>query len=153
MQNKLIVGWKATEGTFKQKTRPWYWAVGIIAGGMAAAAVITADYLFALIAILAGFSVMLVGSRRPSRMEYALYENDILIGKERIPYEKIRRFAIKETDPKMLTLEMKNIVGIASMQLANVDWRLIRTELKNRNIDEVESIDAFVSKVTEWMGL
>jgi len=153
MENKLILSWKATEGTFKPKTRPWYWGVGIIAGGMAIAAVIVANYLFALVSVLAGFSLMLVGSKKPPRYEYALYEKDIAIGKERIPYEKIRRFAIKEVDPKALTLEIKNIVGVATIPLANVDWRLIRTELKNRNIDEVDEIDAFVSKAADWMGL
>lgn len=147
------MSWKAREGVHKPKTKSWYWAVGIVAGSMAIAALILEDYLFSLIAVLAGFAVMLVGTRKPPLMEYALYENDLAIGVERIPYEKIRRFAIREQEPRMLILELNTLVGVAHIHLDDTDWRRIRMELKNRNIDEAEELGTFISKVTEWMGL
>lgn len=153
MENRLIMSWKAREGEHKPKSRPWYWMVGIVAGGMAIAAIILKDYLFALIAVLAGFTVMLVGTRKPPVMEYALYEHDLVIGAERIPYEKIRRFAIKEDEPRMLDLEIQNLVGSAHIPLEGADWRRIRMELKNRNIDEAAEIGVFATKVAKWMGL
>ena len=153
MENKLILSWHAKEGVHKPKTRAWYWSVGIIASGLCIAAIIVSNYLFALIAIIGSFALMLVGSRPPLKQEYSLYDSEFVIGKEHIPYEKIRRFALTEKDPKMLTLELKNIVGVATISVAETDWRKIRTELKNRNIEEVESIDGFVSKAADWMGL
>ena len=153
MENRLIMSWKTREGVYKPKSKPWYWAVGIVAFGVVLAAVILEDYLFLVIAILAGFAVMLVGSRRPPIFEYAFYEKDIGIGHERIPYEKILRFAIKEDEPRKLTLEIKSLVGIAIIPLEDADWRRIRMELKNRNIEEAAELGTFVSKVTEWMGL
>lgn len=153
MENRLIMSWKTREGAYKPKTKPWYWGVGIIALGAAIAAFILKDYLFSLIALLAGFSVMLVGSRRPPILEYAFYEKDIAIGHERIPYEKVMRFAIQENEPRTLTLELKNLVGIAVIPLEDVDWRRIRMELKNRNIEEAEKLSVFTTKLAEWMGL
>lgn len=153
MENRLIMSWEAHEGEHKPKSRSWYWAVGIVACGVAVAGIILKDYLFVLIALLGGFAVMLVGSRRPPLMEYAFYENDIVIGSERVPYEKIQRFAIKEDEPQLLTLELKNLIGIAHIPLEGADWRRIRMELKNRNIEETEKLDTFVSKVAEWIGL
>ena len=153
MENRLIVGWKAREGEYKPKTKSWYWVVGIVAVGAAIAAAILQDYLFSLIAVLAGFAVMLAGTRRPPIKEYAFYENDIVIGDDRIPYGKVRRFAIKEDEPRVLTLELNNLIGMAHIPLADADWRRIRMELKNRNIDEVGELDTVVSKAAEWMGL
>lgn len=153
MENKLILSWHAKEGEYKPKSRSWYWSVGIIAVGCAIAAAIVSNYLFTLVALVGGFALMLVGSRRPQKIEYALYEKDIAIGKERIPYEKIRRFSLSVNDPKILTLELKTLVGVATIQVAETDWRRIRTELKNRNIDEVDEIDGFVTKAAEWMGI
>ncbi len=153
MDNKLIASWHEKEREYKPKESSWYWTVGIVSVGIAIASVIIQNYLFALISLLAGFAIMLVGTQRPVKRKYAFYERYVAIGDEKIPYDQIRKFAIEETDPKMLTLEIKNFVGVAHIPIGDADHRLIRTELKNRDIDEVESLDTFVAKVADWLKL
>lgn len=96
---------------------------------------------------------MLMGSRRPRRFTFSVNELDIAIGRERIPYEKIKRFAIKEDEPRELTIEMDNLVGIMHLPLGDADHREIRRMLKNKSIDEVEELDTFVTRFSRWMGL
>ncbi|MBI3573577.1 hypothetical protein HY090_00825, partial [Candidatus Kaiserbacteria bacterium] len=94
MESRVIVSWQAKEYDFTPKERSWYWAVGIIAAGAAIAAGIVGDYLFSVIAVLAGFSVMLLGSKRPKRHTYSLTERGFMIGEKLIPYRDMERFAI-----------------------------------------------------------
>jgi hypothetical protein len=153
MDDQLIMKWQAREGEYRPKGNSWYIGVGIVAIGLAVAAVIIQNYLFALISVLGGFAVMVVGSRRPARKTYALYERHIAVGTDIIPYEKVSRFAIREDDPRELVLELKNLIGVAAVPLGNADHRRIRMELKNRDIEEVEKLDVFVGKVANWIGL
>ena len=111
------------------------------------------NYLFGLIALLAGFTIMVVGSRGPHRHTYKLTERGFMIGSELIPYASIRRFAIVEHEPKKITIETNTIVGSLTAPLGETDYRFIRTELLNRNIDEVETLDNFVERVSRGIGL
>lgn len=153
MENRTIERWQAQEFSYSEKDSTWYWTRGIIAAAAAVASVIFANYLFALICILAGFSVMLMGSRKPRRLTFSVNERDIVVGKEKVPYDQIRRFAIKEDEPRELTLELDNLVGVMHLPLADADHREIRRQLKNQNIDEVEDLDTFVTRFSRWMGL
>ena len=96
---------------------------------------------------------MVVGSRRPSRQTYALYERHVAVGNETIPYEKIKSFAIREDEPRQLTLETKSLIGITTIPLSTTDHRRVRTILKNQNIDEVEELDTVIERAANMMGL
>ncbi len=153
MENAVLMSWQAREHDFREKERPWYWTVGIVAVGIAAAALILGDYLFSVIAVLGGFAVMLVGARRPSRHKYSLTERGFMISSHLIPYSQITRFAILEDEPRKLSLETKMLGGTFAIPLGGTDYRAIRTELKNRNIEEVETLDSFIDHVARGMGL
>ena len=149
----VIVRWQAHEYEHKPKVRQWYWSVGIVALGAAIAAFLLQDYLFGVIAIIGGFTVMLVGSARPVRHTYTLTESGFMVGKDLIPYGKISRFAISEEEPRHLTIETMTLVGVIKAPLENVDYRAIRTELKNNNIDEEDKLDQFVEGFARRIGL
>ncbi len=154
MENLVYIQWKGQEPDITRKEQSWYWTVGIISGGVAIASVIVGNYLLALIAVLAGFTVMVAGSRRPQRFTYKLTSRGFMVGADLIPYESIRRFAIDDdASPKQLTLETNMLIGTITASLETVDHRAIRTELLNNNIEEVESLDTFFEKMARWMGM
>ena len=99
MEDRVLITWRAQEKEFRPKGPAWYWAVGIASCGIAVAALIVGNYLFAVIAILGGFAIMVVGSGRPARYVYKLTDRGLTIGTTVIPYEKISRFAIVDTQP------------------------------------------------------
>ncbi|TAK58465.1 hypothetical protein EPO14_03930 [Patescibacteria group bacterium] len=153
MENKVLVSWQAREYEFRPKERQWYWTVGIVAVGVAIASFILSDYLFSLIALIGGFTVILIGSRKPPRHKYSLTERGFLVGAHLIPYDHIKRFSIHEDEPRRLSIETKRLTGTISAPLGDTDHRLIRTELKNRNIEEVEALDSFIDGLSRGMGL
>lgn len=152
MQSSVIVSWQARERDLEEKAPSWYWAVGIVAAGVALAALIVGDYLFSLIAVIGGFTVMLVGSTKPKRHTYQVTERGLMIGKRLIPYRAMMRFAIHE-DPRTLAIETDTISGIISVPLGDVDHRTIEMEFKNKNVEEVDSLHSFVDHVARGMGL
>jgi hypothetical protein len=149
----VIVRWQAQEYEHSEKERPWYYAVGIVAGGVAIASLILQNYLFAVICVIGGFTVMLVGSARPPKHTYSLTEKGFMVGKDLIPFEKMTRFSISEDEPRHLTIESKTLIGIVKAPLEGVDFREIRMELKNYNIQEEEKLDTLVDRVAKTMGL
>jgi hypothetical protein len=153
MENQVLIAWRGKEEAAPPKEASWYWTVGIISVGVAVAAAILQNYLLGLISLLAGFTVMVVGSRGPHRHTYKLTERGFMIGTELIPYASIRRFAIVEREPRKLTIETNTIIGSLTAPLGETDYRFIRTELLNRNIDEVEELDAFVERIARGIGL
>jgi hypothetical protein len=153
MENRVLITWQARDEATPKKESAWYWTVGIVSIGVTIAALIIQNYLFALICLLAGFTIMIVGSRAPKRHTYTLTDKGFMIGRELIPYHSIRKFAIFEHDPMKLTIETTSIVGSLTAPLHDVDHRAIRTELLNRNIDEVESLDFYVERVARAIGL
>lgn len=148
-----LVRWEAIDLGPGRKDPSWYWAVGIIAAGVAVAAVIIGNYLLAVIAVVGGFAIMLAGSIPSIRQKYALSERGIYIGSIQIPYENVKKFRIIETEPRVLMLETASIVGTASLPLGDADWRTIRMELKNRNIDEDDELDSFSEKIARAIGI
>ncbi|MBX9765152.1 hypothetical protein K2X83_00750 [Patescibacteria group bacterium] len=149
----VVVRWQAHEYEHVEKERQWYWAVGIVAAGVAIAAIILQNYLFAVICVIGGFTVMLVGSARPQRLTYSITENGFRVGKDLIPFEKITRFAISEDEPRHLTIESKTLIGVVKAPLEGVDFRAIRMELKNHDIQEEDKLDTVVDRVAKTMGL
>jgi hypothetical protein len=153
MDNRVILKWQAREYEFKPKQASWYWTVGIIAGAIAVSAGILGDYLFTVIAIIGGLTLMLVGSMRPPLHTYSLTEQGFMIGRELIPYSKMTRFSIIEKEPRSISIESKTLTGVVTAPLVDADHRTLRMELKNRNIEEEEHLDRFVNQVARGMGL
>lgn len=149
----VVVRWQAHEYEHTEKERQWYYAVGIVAGGLAIASLILQNYLFSVICVLGGFTVMLVGSAKPPKYTYSLTEKGFMVGKDLIPFEKMIRFAISEDEPRHLTIESKTLVGVVKAPLEGADFRAIRMELKNHNIQEEDQLDTLVDRVAKTIGL
>lgn len=153
MENHAVITWQTKEFEFRPKERQWFWTIGVVAAGVAVSAFIFHDYLFSVIAILGGCTVMLVGARKPPRHKYALTERGLMIGTHLIPYSHMLRFSIVEDEPRKLSIETKGVAGTISAPLADADYRRVRTELKNRNIEETEHLDSFIDGLAHRIGL
>jgi hypothetical protein len=153
MDEGHIIKWEARSRSTKDKDASWYWTVGILAVGVAVAAIISGNYLFSLIALLGGFAIMLAGSQGPAHHAYAVSERGIHIGTERIPYMNITSFSIKDETPPRLVLLTRGLMGTVSLPLGGADYRAIRTELKNRNIDEDDDLDSAAEKLARAIGI
>lgn len=148
-----ILSWEVQHTGAPKKTGAWYWTVGITAVGIAAASVIIGNLLLGILAVLGAFTIMLAGSLPAVQRPYALSEIGVHAGSETIPFQKIKRFAIREDESRSLVLETASLAGTMTIPLGDADFRLIRSELKNRSIDEVESLGSVAEKIATSIGM
>jgi hypothetical protein len=154
----ILIDWKGQEFEFSPKSPTWYWTIGILSIGSATAAFIIGNILFGIILLLAGITVSLLGSRKPAMHHFKITNRGIYVGDQVFKYDTISRFAMDDHlgngVPEKLYFELKvGIVKVMTIPLAGVDYRKVRMELKNHNIEEAEHLDSFNARVSDWMGI
>lgn len=150
----VSLSWTVEESGAPEKTSTWYWVVGIVAFGGTAASVIAGNYLFSVLIIIGAFALMLAGSRGGTKYRCSLSERGIRIGEEAVPFEKIKRFAVvEEAEPPLLVLDIQNFMGVTSVPLSGIDFREVRTHLKNKNVEEADELGSTVEKIARAVGL
>jgi len=151
--NKKYV-WRATDEATTQKSRNWYIAIGVIAVGAAIASFIAGDVLFSLLILLGAFALMLAGTPRPKQERvFAISERGLHIDARLVPWERISAFSIREEEPMMLIVATGSILGTVSIPLLGIDFRAVRTEFKNHNVEEVEALGSFSESIARSLGV
>lgn len=154
----VYVEWKGQEFEFVPKSATWYWTIGILSFGCAAAAFIVGNFLFGIILLLAGGTISLLGSRRPMMHVFKISDRGIHVGDQLFRYENIQHFAIDDHHtsgaPTKLHFGLhQGIVKVMTIPLTGVDFRSVRSALKNHSIDEVETLDSAVARLSDWIGI
>lgn len=155
----VYVEWKGQEFEFVPKSETWYITIGILSVGSAAAAFIVGNILFGIILLLAGLTVSLLGSRRPTTHTFKVTNRGIHVGEQVFLFDSIGSFAIDDhtqqgTSATKLHFSLKQgLVRVMTVPLAGADFRAIRTALKNHDVDEVENLDSGVARLADWMGI
>ena len=149
------IKWSAPEYEFHEKTPEWYWTLGIITAALVLAAVILRNFLFAVFAVLAGFSVGLYGARRPRLVSHEINSGGVSFGNRNFNYENIDHFWINYNPPlkKELILESKKTFSThTAILLGDADPEQIRRYLlqylKEKKIEE--SLVAVIARVLKF---
>jgi len=149
------IRWSAPEYEFHKKTREWYWALGIITAALVLAAVVLRNFLFAVFAVLAGFSVGLYGTRRPRAIIHEINSGGVSLGNRSFNYENIDHFWINYDPPakKELILESKKTFSTHTViLLGDADPEPIRRYLlqylKEKKIEE--SLAAAIARALKF---
>ncbi|KKT21099.1 MAG: hypothetical protein UW04_C0011G0008 [Parcubacteria group bacterium GW2011_GWB1_43_8] len=149
------IKWGAPEYEFHEKTPEWYWALGIITAALVLAAVVLHNFLFAVFAVLAGFSVGLYGARRPRAISHEINSGGVLLGNRSFNYENIDHFWINYDPPakKELILESKKTFSThTAILLGDADPEQIRRYLlqylKEKKIEE--SLVAVIARALKF---
>ena len=150
----MALEWQGQEFEFVPKSTSWYWTVGIMSVGTAVAAFIVGNILFGIILLLAGFTTALLGSRQPATHTFRITDRGVHVGEQVFKYDNIAKFAVEEEHPKKFLFELKQgLVKVMTIPIHDTDHRVLRTEMKNHNIEEVEHLNTLVARVSDWMGL
>lgn len=96
--NHNIITWSALEYEEKDRSVDWYWTVGIVALAVAVGAVFFGNYLFAVLILLAAFTLLLYAARKPHEVSFELGKRGIRINDVLYPYATLRSFWIHHHD-------------------------------------------------------
>ncbi len=151
--NKKYV-WRAHEAGTREKSQAWYAAIAVLAVGAAGASFIVGNILFGFLVLLGAFTLMLAGTKRDSTEHvYGLSERGLHLDAQLVSWDRIQHFYIKDTEPPTLLVETKTLLGIMTIPLTGIDFRAVRTEFKNHNIDEKELAGSMIDGLCRSLGL
>jgi hypothetical protein len=147
------VEWDAHEYEHKQRSPDWFWAMGIIAVSAAVAAIIFGNIIFAILIIVAVFSLSLYINRPPETIHVIIDEKGITRGAVRYPYDTIHSFWVDEDHPhrKIILRSHKLLMPLIIVPIADSDAEKLRRILSHYITEEFHTLP-LTEKVLEFLG-
>ena len=146
--------WQGHEFEHSEKSSDWYWVMGAIAGLALLLALLTKNFLFAVIIIIASFATYLINKHGPNFVDFSIKQDGIRAGDQFYKFESIKSFWIQEErEPVRLVLELDRIFFPHTyIPLGDMDINDIKGHLKEI-IDEIEYEEPFGEKILEIFGI
>lgn len=148
------INWVAPEYEYIPKSNNWFWSVGIVTGSIAFASILLGNSLFAILVLIAGFTIILYGTRKPRKVEFSVNPKGIKIGDRLFAFENLQSFWIYYDPPyrKYVAVEPKKILmPIISIPLADTNPNIIREYLV-KFLKEERREESFVATITRFLG-
>jgi hypothetical protein len=107
-----LMSWKIPEYRKYQRQQKWYAVAVVIMLGLLIYSILTGNFLFAVILIVAGITMAVHDRNDAPEIDFAIQENGIKIGESVYGYDKFDNFWIyyEPSESKMLFFEFKNKV-------------------------------------------
>lgn len=166
MKNKSIIGymlhkesiefiWDTPEFEFKEKSKAWYWGLGIIALLLIVFSIFLKNYLFGFLILVGVFLMVILSKKEPITYFVEISQRGIKIHNEIYPYQNIQSFWIGKNDkeePLLLVKTNKKITPIISTVISpDIDIVQLRNFLLNI-IEEEEMQEPFTDKLIDKIG-
>ncbi|MFZ2886749.1 MAG: hypothetical protein WA021_02935 [Minisyncoccia bacterium] len=145
--------WEAYEHEHIERGSDWYWALGVIAVCAAVTSILFGNFLFALLIIVAAFTIGLIASRPPELHEFEINDKGIRIGKNMHSFDTIVSFWVDEEldEPLLLVDTVTFMTPNLIIPIADIEPGLIRAFLGER-VEEVPMKEPLAHKILEFFG-
>ena|ERR1035437_546512 len=146
--------WFALEYEEKERSKDWFWALGIAVIASAVASIIYANYFFAALIILGGVMLGFFAIKKPDMVHHELNEAGVKIGTHLYPYENIKSYWIEiGPKPTFFIKSERLLMPIISMPIENTFANEIYNRMFAHNIIEEEMHEHPSMQVIEFFGL
>lgn len=156
-KDKLV--WSALEYEEKERSRDWFWALGIIVVTGAIASVIFENYFFAALLVLAGGLLWFFAIRKPEFVVYELNAKGLQIRNRLYPYENIKSFWVqadlsgeKKLKPILFIHSERVFMPVLSIPIDEEIAPEIYAILSAQEIKETEMKEHPSEKIMEMLG-
>lgn len=145
--------WSAYEHQHIERGSDWFWALGIIAVSAALTSILFGNVLFAILILLAAFTIGMIARQPPEMHEFELTDRGVRIGEDFHPFDSIVSFWVDDELPEPLllidttTFMSPNLV----MPIGNTPAETIRTHLR-AYVEEVPMKEPLAHKILEFFG-
>ena len=145
--------WQAPEYHHYQRSKDWFWAVGIIVISIAALSFFFNNALFGILILLSAGILIFYTIREPQEIEYEINRRGIMVGKELYPYLTIESFWIETrgTEPKIILKSKKAVMPYIIIPLHEDSVDEVANVL-SQFIEEKELQEPASHKVMEYLG-
>lgn len=140
-----IIGWAVPEYEKHERPKSWYIAASIVAVLLLIYSFWTANFLFAVIIIVASLVIILHDGREPDLVRFSITDEGIIIGRKFYDFDEIKDFSIvykPKQGVKNLYFEFKNsLKHRLSIPLQDKNPLKIREELLKYLKEDLDRTD------------
>lgn len=154
---KSFVNWSYKEFEPAQKGNLWFIMMGLVGGLFLVSAVLSKNWLFAVIIILVYFIIFLRQSREPEEIKIDIREKGIIIDEFFYAYYEIKKYWIIYEPPTVKTLYIelnKTFSTLKKIRLEQVNPLFIREIFNNVLEEDLEkNEEPFADTLGRWLKL
>lgn len=154
VKHRPLLEWQTMEYDHEHRSSDWFWMVGLIAALGIIISIVTRNLLFAVVILIAGFTVMMYGARRPEEITVSITKRGVQIKNQFYPYANIAAFAVKDDDegPDRLILHIDRwFLPHVSTYIEAVDPDQVRDYLSDFLIEEPYE-ESWLENLIERLG-
>ncbi len=147
--------WDSPEFEFKEKTKKWYWYVGIVAVLLIILAIVFKNYLFGFLILVGGFLMFSLATKEPMVLPIEVSQHGIKVHEDMYPYTTISAFWIgqnKNNEAILLFASERKIAPIISVVIEPQINVMQLREYLLEFIDEQEMKEPLTDKIIDRIG-
>ena len=147
------LSWSALEYEEKERSKDWFWALGIIVVTSSIAAIIFESYFFAVLLLISGVLLGFFAIKKPDMINYELNEKGLQIKNQLYPYENIKSFWVQTEKRHVLFIKSERVfMPIISVTIEDDLASQIQSIMLSKNILEEEIKEHASEKIMEYLG-
>jgi len=141
---EVLFGWEINEYEQHERDKRWYILMGVLSFFLLLYAVLTANYLFALVLVLFGVILFLQDMKEPVRLPFAITETGIILGNRYYSFSELQNFWIIYDPPMVKNLYfstnnvLKHRLSVPLMDSDPIPIRDYLLEFLEENLEEEE---------------
>lgn len=161
----IKLSWSALEYEEKERSRDWFWALGIIIATSSVASIIFGNYFFASLLILGGVLLGFFAIKKPDTVIYELNNAGLKIRNRLYPYENIKSFWVQletpananlsvraEIKPMLFIKTERAFMPILTIPIDEEMAKDIHSVMSDKNVKEEEMKEHPSEKIMEALG-
>lgn len=126
------VEWKIWEYPPHERSIVWFIVAGLVGSALLVYAIVSSNYLFAIIVLMMGIIMLIDGLRHPDRVDVHITDAGIVLGEKYYDFSMIKDFSIIYEPPevKILYIDFNNVwQPLLVIPLEDVDPNVVRNSL------------------------
>lgn len=149
--NKIV--WQTYEHAPQERSVDWFWGAGLVIVVGALLSFIFSNFLFAIIIVLGGGTLMHYQKRGPELMDFELNERGVKAGKTFYPYENLNSFWVvdKQAQAKLLLESKRTIMPLIDLPLDGANLVEVKTFLA-RHLKQEKHEESIINILAERLG-
>lgn len=149
------IEWRGLEHSHSERSHDWFWAIGILAVGIAILSIYFGNMLLALVILLSAFASILHAHTEPKSVTFKIGRRGIQVGTTLYPYSSLDSFWVidEEVNDRILFRSRKVFMPylIVPFDSTKTDPEQIRDFLLDY-LDEEELEEPLSQKILEFFG-
>jgi len=144
--------WSALEYEHKERSRDWFWALGVIIFASSATAIIFGNYFFGLLIIISGLLLGYFNTEHPDIVTFELSDKGLKIRDQLYLYPNIKSFWIDREKPTLFIRSERVFVPIISIPLQMEILEAVHDRFVTKGVTEEEMKEHPSEKIMENLG-